>query len=210
MHPIIETRRTELAELCRSRGIRRLELFGSAARDDFVESSSDIDFLVQFERGGSTSFRAAFVCRADAPLRLETLDQVAVAWVAKESTSGYLLPRRHLERLGVDLSKAFGDELFTGSFAAALEALIAGKVALTTVFASSASVATQRTGLDSLPSGLRSQLQIIGFSNESPNDSIVAAAGMPEPVFQLLRARLVSSTEELKTIFDADRLVEPR
>lgn len=166
--------------------------------------------LVQFERGGSTSFRAAFVCRADAPLRLETLDQVAVAWVAKESTSGYLLPRRHLERLGVDLSKAFGDELFTGSFAAALEALIAGKVALTTVFASSASVATQRTGLDSLPSGLRSQLQIIGFSNESPNDSIVAAAGMPEPVFQLLRARLVSSTEELKTIFDADRLVEPR
>ncbi len=48
MHPIIETRRSELTALCRSRGIRRLELFGSAARDDFDESRSDLDFLVQF------------------------------------------------------------------------------------------------------------------------------------------------------------------
>jgi predicted nucleotidyltransferase len=48
MHPIIETRRSELAALCRSRGVRRLELFGSAARDDFDESRSDIDLLVEF------------------------------------------------------------------------------------------------------------------------------------------------------------------
>ncbi len=165
--------------------------------------------VVQFERGGSTTFRAAFVCRADAPLQLETLDHVAVAWVAKESTSGYLLPRQHLESLGVDLTRAFGDHLFAGSFAAALEALLTHKVALTTVFASAASAATQRTGLDSLPPGLRSQLQIIGFSNESPNDSIVASASVPEPVFQLLQARLISSDEGLKAIFDADRLVAP-
>ena len=165
--------------------------------------------VVQFERGGSTTFRAAFVCRADAPLRLETLEHVAVAWVAKESTSGYLLPRQHLESLGVDLTRAFGDQLFAGSFAAALEALLTHKVALTTVFASAASAATQRTGLDSLPPGLRSQLQIIGFSNESPNDRIVASAGVPEPVFQLLQARLISNDEGLKAIFDADRLVAP-
>lgn len=166
--------------------------------------------VVQFERGGSTTFRAAFVCRADAPLKLETLEHVPVAWVAKESTSGYLLPRRHLESLGVDLSRAFDAQLFAGSFAAALEALIAGKVALTTVFASSASAATQRTGLDGLPPGLRSQLQIIGFSDESPNDRIVASAGVPEAAFQLLRSRLVSSDEGLKAIFDAERLVTPR
>ncbi len=165
--------------------------------------------VVQFERGGSTTFRAAFVCRVDAPLQLETLAHVAVAWVAKESTSGYLLPRQHLERLGVDLSDAFGDQLFAGSFAAALEALIAGKVALTTVFASAAHAATQRTGLDSLPPKLRSQLQVIGFSSEAPNDCIVASANVPAPVFELLQTRLISSDEELKAIFDADRLVAP-
>jgi hypothetical protein len=49
MHPIIESKRTELAALCRRRGVRRLELFGSASRDDFDEARSDLDFLVEFD-----------------------------------------------------------------------------------------------------------------------------------------------------------------
>ena len=51
-------------------------------------------WLAQFERGGCTTFRAAFVCRVDHPLVLEALDGVSVAWVAPESASGYLLPAR--------------------------------------------------------------------------------------------------------------------
>jgi hypothetical protein len=46
MHPIIESSRQKLADLCRQRGVRRLEVFGSAARADFDEARSDIDFLV--------------------------------------------------------------------------------------------------------------------------------------------------------------------
>jgi uncharacterized protein len=37
-----------LAELCRRRGIRKLELFGSVVRDDFGPES-DIDVMVEFE-----------------------------------------------------------------------------------------------------------------------------------------------------------------
>ncbi len=168
--------------------------------------------LVQFERGGSTSFRAAFVCRADHPVRLDALERVSVAWVAKESTSGYLLPRQYLLRTGVKLASALGEELFTGSFAAALEALVSGRVALTAVFASPANASAPRTGLDSLPAGLRSELRIIGYSDEAPNDGIMASAAMPEEMFQLMRARLTTSHEDparrdqLKAIFDADRL----
>ncbi|MBA4177907.1 MAG: DNA polymerase III subunit beta [Leptothrix sp. (in: Bacteria)] len=47
MHPIVESKRAELAELCRRRGVRRLELFGSATRDDFDLARSDLDFLVE-------------------------------------------------------------------------------------------------------------------------------------------------------------------
>ncbi len=49
MHAIVESRREQVAALCRSRGVKRLELFGSAARDDFDEAHSDLDFLVQFD-----------------------------------------------------------------------------------------------------------------------------------------------------------------
>ena len=47
MHPIIESRRQAVADLCRRNGVRRLEVFGSAARNDFDEACSDIDFLVE-------------------------------------------------------------------------------------------------------------------------------------------------------------------
>jgi len=49
MHREIADRRAALAELCRRFGVRRLEVFGSAARgDDFDPAHSDADFLVEF------------------------------------------------------------------------------------------------------------------------------------------------------------------
>jgi hypothetical protein len=51
MHPIVESKRLEVAELCRRLGVRRLELFGSGTRDDFDEARSDLDFLVEFKDG---------------------------------------------------------------------------------------------------------------------------------------------------------------
>ena len=45
----IEDHRKQIAELCRRYGVKRLELFGSAARgEDFDPVRSDIDFLVEF------------------------------------------------------------------------------------------------------------------------------------------------------------------
>jgi predicted nucleotidyltransferase len=45
----IETHRTELGTLCRRFHVRRLDLFGSAARGDFDPARSDLDFLVTYE-----------------------------------------------------------------------------------------------------------------------------------------------------------------
>jgi predicted nucleotidyltransferase len=47
----IELHREELHVLCRRFHVRRLDLFGSAARGDFDPQRSDIDFLVEFDRG---------------------------------------------------------------------------------------------------------------------------------------------------------------
>ena len=49
VNPLIEQRRNELEELCRRFRVRRLELFGSAARADFDPATSDLDFLVELE-----------------------------------------------------------------------------------------------------------------------------------------------------------------
>jgi predicted nucleotidyltransferase len=49
VHALIEAHRPEIEALCRRFAVRRLEVFGSAARgDDFDASLSDADFLVEF------------------------------------------------------------------------------------------------------------------------------------------------------------------
>lgn len=50
MLPLIAARRSEIAALCRRLDVRRLEVFGSAAREeDFDPQRSDLDFLVEFD-----------------------------------------------------------------------------------------------------------------------------------------------------------------
>ena len=46
----VELHREKLGALCRRFHVRRLDLFGSAARGDFDPERSDIDFLVEFDR----------------------------------------------------------------------------------------------------------------------------------------------------------------
>ena len=46
----IRSHRQELQALCRRFHVRRLDLFGSAARGDFDRARSDLDFLVEFDR----------------------------------------------------------------------------------------------------------------------------------------------------------------
>ena len=41
--------RQRLTELCRTLSVRRLELVGSAAREDFCPETSDIDVIIEFE-----------------------------------------------------------------------------------------------------------------------------------------------------------------
>src|SRR5690242_12857025 len=48
MLPIFEQHRAELISLCRQNHVGRLELFGSAATDEFDPATSDLDFLVEF------------------------------------------------------------------------------------------------------------------------------------------------------------------
>jgi len=48
MHPVIEEHREALRDLCGRFGVRRLEIFGSAAGARFDPDSSDLDFLVDF------------------------------------------------------------------------------------------------------------------------------------------------------------------
>jgi predicted nucleotidyltransferase len=48
MYRVTAEQRVRIAELCRRFHVRRLDLVGSAARDDFDQAKSDLDLLVEF------------------------------------------------------------------------------------------------------------------------------------------------------------------
>jgi uncharacterized protein len=55
MLPLIAKHKSEIAGLCRRYHVRRLDLFGSAARGDF-NAGSDVDFVVQFDPAHAEAF----------------------------------------------------------------------------------------------------------------------------------------------------------
>jgi len=62
MLALIARHRPEIAALCRRYGVRRLEVFGSAARGgDFDARRSDVDFLVEFDPHAAPPSLAAFI-----------------------------------------------------------------------------------------------------------------------------------------------------
>jgi predicted nucleotidyltransferase len=65
MTDALEDHRQELMELFRKYRVRRLDVFGSATRSDFDQTSSDVDLLVEFED-------MPYADRADAYLRFLT------------------------------------------------------------------------------------------------------------------------------------------
>lgn len=48
MHDLVLHNLEKIGELCRKHGVKRLELFGSAASGDFDPARSDVDFMVEF------------------------------------------------------------------------------------------------------------------------------------------------------------------
>ena len=56
MHPAVEAKRDLIADLCGRLGVRRMDVFGSAARvSDFALDHSDVDLLVEFIPGAQDS-----------------------------------------------------------------------------------------------------------------------------------------------------------
>jgi phosphate/phosphite/phosphonate ABC transporter binding protein len=76
-------------------------------------------------RHGNSSYTTVLVTSPDSALRsLEDLRSVRVAWVDRESASGYVVLRAALARAGVRLTEAFGEETFVRSHGAVARAVI--------------------------------------------------------------------------------------
>jgi uncharacterized protein len=96
MHTVVSNKRDAVAELCRQFHVRRLEVFGSAARaTDFDAQRSDADFLIEFEPGCDPGM-AGFMALKEALERTVGRPVDLVDRAAVERSRNYLRRRQIL------------------------------------------------------------------------------------------------------------------
>ncbi|MGC4118000.1 MAG: PhnD/SsuA/transferrin family substrate-binding protein [Myxococcales bacterium] len=167
----------------------------------------------RFERRGLGTYRAALVTSKQRPVALTPqVTGLRAVWVDPDSTAGYLLPRAHLHKLGIEPAHAFTSEEFAHSYELAGEAVAKGRADLTALYSTPVQAAPQRTGLEDLTHGLKDKLQIIAYTDEAPNDGIVVAPGLEPATARTIRDRLLAvfsdpaSSYVLKQVFNADAI----
>lgn len=168
--------------------------------------------LLRGVRRGTSSYRAALVCKAGAGLTLESLQGTTVAWLGQDSTSGYLLPVVLLRKEGLDPARLFARQLFTGSFRAAVEAVLEDRAQVASIFAPPASAEGTdfRTWLGDVAPGRERELDLVAYTDEVPNDGVVVHAALPAALAEKLERALMGlqgsplGDKVLKEMFRAD------
>jgi len=66
MIPVLVKRSADISELCRRFHVKRLDVFGSAARENDFSNESDVDLLVEYEPNHSPPSFRDFLALRDA------------------------------------------------------------------------------------------------------------------------------------------------
>lgn len=98
MDPLIIKHRRALEDLCAEFRVRRLELFGSAAKVDLEGAANDLDFLVEFEETGPRDYAKLYFGLLDALTALfhKHVDLVATSAVTNPYFLEGIQPTRTL------------------------------------------------------------------------------------------------------------------
>lgn len=168
--------------------------------------------LLRGVRAGASTYRAALVVKADSALTLEGLAGTVAAWSDRDSVGGYLLPMAFLRERKLEPAKLFARQDFVGSYRKALEAVLAGEAAVTSVFAPAAKAGLgETTGLDEVWPEDAARFRVLAFTEEAPNDGVAvsmsAAAALVTDLEKALLALPHSPEGQhiLKDCFHADR-----
>jgi phosphate/phosphite/phosphonate ABC transporter binding protein len=161
-----------------------------------------VEIAATVQRHGDSSYRTALVARAGSPIRtLSQLRDLRVAWVDRESASGYAVLRIALMQAGVQLTRAFKDEVFLRSHAAVAKAVLRGQVDVgaTCTHASPAGVRYARSSVTGDTGVSSNELQTVFEAGPIPSDVFAVRSALPHAVGLVLgQALLQGSPERLR------------
>jgi phosphonate transport system substrate-binding protein len=135
---------------------------------------------------------------------MNDLTSKRVAWVDRESSSGYYVPRLFLQGAGLDPTRLFAEEHFAGSHSSVVTAVLGGRVDLGATYCALGTGARESGGFAKvdpggpappLPRGSWTKegapqppLRVLAMTGAIPNDALVVATSVPSELrLSLLR-----------------------
>ena len=141
-------------------------------------------------RGGVAWYSSALFAPMGSPIAsVGQLRGARVAWVDRQSTSGYLVIRAWLRSQNINPDTTFSTESFHGSHTAVVEAVLGGAV---DVGACYAHVDWDTMMVTSAGWG-SARVQVVALAGPIPADVLAASVGLPVAAIRLVQHTLVSA-----------------
>ncbi len=155
-------------------------------------------------RNGTTTYHAAFVVRRGGPKRLDELKGRRAAWVQRDSSSGYLVPRMHLAAQGFDVLHFFSRELFVHSHTNVVDAVVNGEadVGATYCHVDAASGKIVRSAWVDEAARVVRPVDVLATFGPIPNDAVVASNELEAPARSALARWLLALDDRSRELFD--------
>jgi phosphate/phosphite/phosphonate ABC transporter binding protein len=154
-------------------------------------------------RDGRTAYHSALIVREAGPRSLEELHARRAAWLHRESTSGYVVPRLHLMSAGYDVANFFSQETFYRSHFEVVNAVMAGDADVGATFINFDPV-TQKVraaGWTAADGKWIRPVRVLETIGPIPNDSIVAASALPSVARLHMKSWLLAPDARAKELF---------
>lgn len=178
-----------------------------------IARSGAATLVLSCSRGGDTGYHAAlFTQHSSSIATLTDLKGVHVAWVDSQSAAGYVVPRMHLAREGLDPTKLFGRESFLGTHERVAIAVLDGDADVGATYVSLDPVTKRPMSAGWLEAGAGvNGAFVLATAGPIPSDAIALSNRLtPETRAKITKAltRLpVSAPESVGALFRADGFV---
>jgi phosphate/phosphite/phosphonate ABC transporter binding protein len=154
-------------------------------------------------RGGALTYHAALIVRRGGPRTIADLRGCRAAWVDRDSSSGYLVPRLSLASQGVDVLRFFARELFVNAHARVVSAVVSGEADVGATFCNvdKAGKIVRGAWLDDHGQATR-PVEAISTMGPIPNDTLVGSHELPASARATLTRWLLALDAPSRAVFE--------
>lgn len=181
-----------------------------------LERAGHAHVAVCSSRAGAIDYHAALFTQHTSKLeKLEDLRGAHVAWVDKQSSAGYVVPRLHLAQVGLEPSKLFGKESFLGSHEKVSLAVLAGEVDVGATYVSLDPVSKRAISAGWLEAGAAvNGAFVLAMFGPIPSDAVVITTRLDDEALvasltSALLALPAAVPQSVGRLLRADGLVVP-